>query len=78
NKNLGERSATSEPDSRMLGDPSGARVQRGKRSAELRNEVEQFCLTFACMRCFCPLPYFVLIIEKGKNMGEVKMTFHKY
>ena len=29
------------------------------------------------MRCFCPLPYYILTEEKGKNMGEVKMTFHK-
>ncbi|KKR03529.1 MAG: hypothetical protein UT32_C0050G0002 [Parcubacteria group bacterium GW2011_GWC2_39_14] len=28
-------------------------------------------ITFACMRCFCPLHYY-LIVEKGKNMGERK------
>lgn len=24
------------------------------------------------MRCFCPLPYYILKEEKGKNMGERK------
>jgi len=24
------------------------------------------------MRCFCPIPYYILIEEKGKNMGERK------
>ncbi len=23
------------------------------------------------MRSFCPLPYYILIEEKGKNLGEV-------
>ena len=29
------------------------------------------------MRCFCPLHYY-LIVEKGKNMGGVKITFHTF
>jgi hypothetical protein len=41
----------------MLDDPSEARVQRGKRSAEFRSEAEKFQLTFRSMRCLAVVKF---------------------